>query len=241
MYALPPIIFYPELNSTQDKAWEFHEKGFEKIVIIARKQTTGHGRHGRTWFSPKGGLWFSYLRTINVKPEMLDLISLACGISVALTLKSLDLNALIKWPNDVMVNDKKIAGILIDVKFIAEKIVAIVIGVGLNLNLSINEFPDDLKKQITTVFNELKYYVDEIKVLTSILKNIDTFLDNIDSVKPLIHENARRLNYLKNKLVKILLSNGKTIEDIAEDIDENGRLKTVSGLTFSMHDVLYLY
>lgn len=241
MYTLPPIIFYPELKSTQDKAWEFHEKGFNRVVIIAGKQVMGRGRYGRTWFSPKGGLWFSYLRTINIESEMLDLVSLACGISVVFTLNNLNLNALIKWPNDIIVNDKKIAGILIGTKFSAEKITAIVIGIGLNLNINISEFPDDIRKQATTVFNELKHYVDEIKVLSSILKNIDTFLDNINITKSLIHENAQKLNYLKNKSVKILLSDGRMIEDVVEDIDENGKLKTVNGLTLSMHDVLHLY
>lgn len=241
MYTLPPIIFYSELKSTQDKAWELHEKGFNRVVIIAEKQAMGRGRYGRTWFSPKGGLWFSYLRTINIEPEMLDLVSLACGISVAFTLNNLNLNALVKWPNDIIVNDKKIAGILISTKFSAEKITAIVIGIGLNLNININEFPDDIRKQATTVFNELKHYVDEIKVLVSILKNIDAFLDNINITKSLIHENAQKLNYLKNKSVKILLSDGRMIEDVVKDIDENGKLKTANGLTLSMHDVLHLY
>jgi len=241
MYKLPPIIFYSELKSTQDKAWEFHERGFDRLVIIAGKQIAGRGRYGRAWFSPKGGLWFSYLKTINVEPEMLDLIALACGISVALTLKDLNLNALIKWPNDIIVNNKKIAGILIDIKFAAEKITSIVIGIGLNLNININEFPDDIRMYTTTVLNELKHYVDEIKVLTSIVKNIDTFLDDINVTKSLIHKNAQKLNYLKNKPVKILLLNGKIIDDIVEDIDEDGKLKTTSGLTFSMRDVLYLY
>ncbi len=240
-YSLPPVIFYPKIESTQDKAWDFYEKGFNRVVIVAGEQSMGRGRHGRTWLSPKGGLWFSYLRTIDTRLEELDLVSLACGISVALALNDLGLSAFIKWPNDIIVNNKKIAGILIDTKIIAEKITAIVIGVGLNLNVSINAFPDDLKKQVTTVLNELKHYVNEIGILISILRNIDKFLDNINNSKSLIYEIMQKLNYLKNKSVKILLLNGKIVEDVVENIDENGRLKTLNGLAISMRDVLYLY
>ncbi|MEM3833629.1 MAG: biotin--[acetyl-CoA-carboxylase] ligase [Thermoprotei archaeon] len=238
---IPPIIFYLRTNSTQDKAWEFYNKGLSNIIVLASEQSMGRGRYGRRWFSPKGGLWFSYLKTVNVQPELLDLISIACGVAVALTLRDLGLNALIKWPNDIIVNDKKIAGILINTKIMENKIVVLVIGVGLNLNVYINAFPKELREQITTVLNEINRYTDEIKTLILILQKIDEFLDNIILNKTLIHKYAKELNYLKNKPIKALLMGNKIIEDIVKDIDESGKLVTTKGLTLSIHDVLQLY
>ncbi|MGB9728613.1 MAG: biotin--[acetyl-CoA-carboxylase] ligase [Thermoprotei archaeon] len=238
---IPPIIFYSKINSTQDKAWEFYDKGLSNIVVLANEQSTGHGRHGRKWFSPRGGLWFSYLKTVNIQPELLDLISTACGVAVALSLRDLNLNALIKWPNDIIVNNKKIAGILISTKIMKNKITALVIGVGLNLNVNINVFPEELRGQITTVLNELKHYTDELKTLILILQKLDEFLDNIILNKATIHKYAKELNYLKDKHIKALLIGNKMIEDIVKDIDESGKLITAGGLALSIYDVVQLY
>lgn len=240
-YKLPPIIFYDKLKSTQDKAWEFYEKGLNRIVVMAIEQSMGHGRHGRAWFSPKGGLWFSYLKTIKIQPELLDLVSMTCAVAVTLVLRDLKLNAFIRWPNDIMVNNKKIAGILVSTKFSEREIIAIVIGIGLNLNFNINEFPEELKKQATTVLNETKHYVDEFKILSLILQKLDTFLDNIIANRMIIYNYAKQLNYLKNKHVKILLTSNKIIEDTVEDIDEFGKLITSKGLVLSIYDALELY
>ncbi|MDD5778993.1 MAG: biotin--[acetyl-CoA-carboxylase] ligase [Candidatus Thermoplasmatota archaeon] len=115
---------YPEVDSTQQRAKQLLDQGEEAgIVVVAEEQQAGRGRLHRQWLSPRGGLYFSLV----VHPE--NLLSLRAGVAVATALRDLSIPATLKWPNDVLVQEKKIAGILIEL-YGAHAIV----GIGVNVD-----------------------------------------------------------------------------------------------------------
>src|SRR5262249_17252708 len=116
------LLWYPSLASTSDTAKELAESGSsEGTCVIADEQTAGRGRHGRSWYSPPGqALYLSLILKPNVEAEKLQLITLAAAVAATETAKQFtgDATALdIKWPNDVLVNSKKVCGILVESAF----------------------------------------------------------------------------------------------------------------------------
>ena len=121
------IFFYKEVTSTMDVADELAKKG-ECGIVIAESQSSGKGRYGRKWFSPEGGLYLSWVT--KDKKELKKHILEISALTLVKTLNSFDIkNCKIKFPNDIIINKKKIAGILIK-----KKSYCIILGVGVNLN-----------------------------------------------------------------------------------------------------------
>jgi len=124
--------YFKTLTSTNDEAKHLAKKGLDKIIVVANKQTKGRGRFNREWISGLGGLYM----TIALKEKSLDkarYLTLIAAVSVVKTIEKLTkLNALVKWPNDVMVNDKKICGILTEA--ISGKENYALVGIGINVN-----------------------------------------------------------------------------------------------------------
>src|SRR3989338_4052002 len=126
------LYYFKTLTSTNDEAKRLAKKGIDKIIVIADKQTKGRGRFNIEWISGLGGLYM----TLVLKEKNLDkarYLTLIAAVSVAKAIKKLTkLNALVKWPNDVMVNDKKICGILTET--ISGKENYALVGIGINVN-----------------------------------------------------------------------------------------------------------
>ncbi|MEM4884302.1 MAG: biotin--[acetyl-CoA-carboxylase] ligase, partial [Saccharolobus sp.] len=108
------VIKLNKVTSTQDFAEAISSMLYEDFVVIAEEQTKARGRFGRSWYSPKGGLWFTYVKK-NFKTELIQLSGIKTAIAIMDLLKDF-VDAKIRWPNDIVVNDKKIAGILIEAK-----------------------------------------------------------------------------------------------------------------------------
>ncbi|MCS7124622.1 MAG: biotin--[acetyl-CoA-carboxylase] ligase [Candidatus Bathyarchaeota archaeon] len=148
------MFFSREVGSTNDWAKELAELDApEGTVAIAETQTAGRGRLGRKWHSPKGGLWFSIILKPNLKPtETVKLVFLA-SLAVAETIRELySLKAETKWPNDVIVDGRKVCGILLEMKTVGERVIYAVIGVGINVNIDIEkEFPRELWEKATSL------------------------------------------------------------------------------------------
>ena len=173
------IISYKVVSSTNLKAKELarQRKNEEPwTVILAEKQTTGYGRKKAPWFSPKGGLYFSViLPKSNI--EDLQTITILGGFIVAKVIKdNFQLEPFIKLPNDVWVNQKKVAGILTE-NVIGRQIKLSVIGVGLNTN--IEKFPKELENIATSLKIELGREVDNKKILEQIIKGLKEQLKTI--------------------------------------------------------------
>jgi BirA family biotin operon repressor/biotin-[acetyl-CoA-carboxylase] ligase len=144
----------------------------EGTVVIAEVQTGGKGRLGRKWFSPPGGVWLSIL----LRPKLLGLmaiskLTLMSGVVVAETLNDLyKLNAKLKWPNDVIINGRKICGILIETQLSGlTTIDYLIVGIGINANINITTFPEALQPLVTTLSKELGRYVIREELIKALL------------------------------------------------------------------------
>lgn len=129
-------IYREEVSSTMDLARQHAEAGApEGLVVIASRQSTGRGRFGRRWQSPVGGLWFSLLLRPPIKPDRSGCIAVLSAVAVAQALReSYALPIKVKWPNDLILHQRKLGGILIELSTGGESIDWLIVGVGLNVN-----------------------------------------------------------------------------------------------------------
>lgn len=168
---------YKTLKSTNVKAKELAKKGAEPwTIIVAGQQTGGYGRKKTTWSSPKGGLYFSTILPKSNIDDLQTLTILAAFICAKTIKENFNLEPLIKLPNDVWINKKKIAGILTE-NIIGKDVKLSVMGIGLNTNVA--KFPKDLENIATSLKIELGREVDNKKILEQIIKGLKGQLQTI--------------------------------------------------------------
>jgi BirA family biotin operon repressor/biotin-[acetyl-CoA-carboxylase] ligase len=125
-----------ECSSTNDVVGKLAENGaVHGLVVIAESQTAGRGRQGRTWCSPTGGIWLSILVRPHKLPSSISVLPLVGALGITETIsENLKVNARVRWPNDVMVDDRKIAGVLVESKSKGDQLLYAVMGLGINAN-----------------------------------------------------------------------------------------------------------
>jgi BirA family biotin operon repressor/biotin-[acetyl-CoA-carboxylase] ligase len=168
------VKYYKQLPSTQTTVKKLAEKNFkEGFIIVAEKQTNSYGRIKRTWSSNSGGLWFSILLKPSISPDEASKLTLILSIALKRTLKEYKVDSEIKWSNDVFVNGKKIAGILVEMSAEQDRINWIVAGIGININ---NKLP---KKFAGISLKEvLKREVDRAEFLAKFLAKFEEIYNN---------------------------------------------------------------
>jgi len=221
------ILFFPVTASTNTAACELAEKGQrEGAVIIADRQTQGRGRRGRQWISPAGkNLYLSAI----VRPAMpaadgaiLTLMAAVACVTVMQEVSSLHLS--IKWPNDLMVADKKIGGILAEMKTEAAGIVYAVIGIGININSDDSDLPDNIKATATSVRLETGRIQSRTLYALETIKSLDHwYAILLKSGKKSIIEAWQRLSSTIGRHV-IVTSEELKFTGLAEGIDNEGAL-----------------
>ena len=164
---------------TVDSTNEWAKKNIEHLSdldgVIAEEQTSGKGRKTRDWFSPKGGLWLSIL--IRDFQDGLGALSLLSSVSIADVLEGYDIKVQLKWPNDIMVSSKKLGGILI------ERINGgFIVGIGLNLNINLLDFPDFLREKVITAREILNSDLKIDGIALKIIKRIEKNREELDRV-----------------------------------------------------------
>ena len=168
------ISIYDEIDSTQKYLMENFELN---KLIISKVQKRGHGRKNNEWLSEKGGLYFSF----SVEPiEYIYFLPILTSYSIGKVLKKLNFNSVkIKIPNDVYLNNKKVCGVISESYFKGDKLLGEGIGVGLNVNQNIDDFPNEYLDRLTSLFIESKklFFLDNIVNLF-----FDEFKNNLDSL-----------------------------------------------------------
>ncbi len=152
-----PVRVFRVIDSTNDLLLRLGDEGHpEGIAIFAEEQRRGRGRQGRSWFSPAGrGLWFSVLMRPDLSPAGSGRLTAAAGLAVADAVRSAsDLPATIKWPNDILIGGRKVAGILLETRSDPGRIRYAVVGIGVNVDLESGEFPEDLRGRATSLARE---------------------------------------------------------------------------------------
>ncbi len=169
------IVHFDEVGSTNEEAKSLAVGGAEDgTAVVAEVQTGGRGRLGRGWFSPKGGIWLSLVLRPRIAPADAPKIMMLAASSVVVALRAIGLPAEIKWPNDIVVRGKKIAGILTEVAGQPEVVDHLVVGIGVNVNIRREDFPRDLLLSATSAFLEVGKTVDRISLARYLLEEIDS-------------------------------------------------------------------
>lgn len=164
------ILFSREVGSTNDWAKELAMYGADEgTIVVAETQTAGRGRLGKEWVSPKGGLWFSVVLKPKLRAGEAVRLVFVAGLAVAEVLHELfGLRVETKWPNDVLVNGRKVCGILSEMNTTDEKVNFVVVGIGVNANFAENAFPEELRTNATSLESELARKI-ELDVLFRVL------------------------------------------------------------------------
>lgn len=227
------IIYHDTLDSTNDLAKELAEHGAsEGTVIIAEKQTSGRGRLGRAWYSPAGeGLWFSIILRPQISIAEAAKITLTAAVAVAKAIRqSTGAFVGIKWPNDILLNGKKLAGILTEMNAEPDKINYLIVGIGVNVNLSQAELPPEING-IAVSLTEDNKRISRTKLLADILSELDfLYREFCHGRFNEILSQWREMSVTLNRMVQIKGLNYAE-EGFAVDIDESGALllKTKEG------------
>ncbi|MEM4728483.1 MAG: biotin--[acetyl-CoA-carboxylase] ligase [Thermoplasmata archaeon] len=227
------ILRFDSLESTNKKARELAEAGEpEGTVVVARIQTGGRGRMGRRWFSPPGGLWFSVVLRPQIPPAQAPVLGLLTGVAVARALKGLyRLESRLKWPNDVLIQGKKVCGVLTELSVRGEILDHVIVGVGINASFPLALLPSELWARTTTIQELLGRTIELEPLLYRVVEELDKrYLEFVGGKTRGILEEWRALSETLGRKVRVDTLE-EAVEGLAEDIDASGALliKTAKG------------
>lgn len=221
----PQIIYLDEVDSTNNYARLMADKINSDFLVVADMQTLGKGRMGRSWSSPAGtGIFMSLCIKPEIAVEKASMITLVTAISICDAIEELyHISATIKWPNDIVINSKKISGILTEMSSDMDGIKYIISGMGINVNNK--EFPDDIKDMASSLLLETGILMDRAKLIAAVMyhfyRNMNIFLKTCDMSG--LKENYEKHLANIGKDVNILDPKG-SYQAVALGIDETGAL-----------------
>lgn len=193
------------------------------IVVVADSQSAGRGRRGHSWFSDDpAGLAVSFVFKAPYNISQIPQITAAAGLAVNDTLKKFKLEGQLKWPNDILVDQKKIAGILSELVLNKEKDAFLIIGCGINLNNS--HFDSEIRKKATSYYLEKKEKIDKNLFLTELLKKMNYYIKSYfkGNRDQIIEKWKKELN-LKEKKIDLKYK-GENYTAVIEEILASGEL-----------------
>jgi BirA family transcriptional regulator, biotin operon repressor / biotin---[acetyl-CoA-carboxylase] ligase len=170
------IRVFEQTTSTNDVIEKLARDGVkEGVVVFAESQTKGRGRLGRKWISPAHkGLWFSILLRPDLRPQETTQLTVASATALRRAIETeTGLKPEIKWPNDILIGGKKVAGILTELSAELDKVRYVILGIGIDVNLDAGEFPAELKKIATSLKIEAGETVSRAELATAILRELD--------------------------------------------------------------------
>ena len=222
--------YFDSINSTQNQAMKMASDSKNNgAIIIAQKQTGGKGRLGRRWISPKGGIWLSVILYPEFDISVVTLFPIASALALSKALeKCFEINPELKWPNDITIKGKKVAGILVDASLESNKIENIVLGVGINFDVNIKEIEKDLKNTPNfygvSSLRKFKKDTTPVRLVQTFLLELEKIFEllNLGQTKKIIKEWTKRSSTI-GKNVELTTKEGK-ISGKAIKIDDDGAL-----------------
>lgn len=181
-YVGKEIYYFPELKSTNIRAKEKALHGAEEIsegtLIVAERQSAGKGRLGREWFSPVGGIWFSVILYPQLSPSYISRITLMTAVAVVKSIKiCTQIKSQIKWPNDILINEKKVCGILTEMSAELDIINWVVVGIGINVNIEHREFPEDIQENTISLKETSGKEISRVKLAQTFLQEFEKYYE----------------------------------------------------------------
>ena len=213
------VHYFDEVNSTMDIARELARKDCPHFtVVVAGRQKQGRGRLKRTWLSSQGGLYFTIVVRPQIPPVLSSRVNFAASMILAQTLRNMfNINAMVKWPNDVLVDGRKISGILSEMEAEIDRVSFISIGIGIN----VNNDPTPHEPMATSLKKILGKKVPRIEVLKVFLDRFEDALNDADFDN--VVSEWKRYTQTLNRHVRIVTAH-EVSEGLAVDVDDNGSL-----------------
>lgn len=216
------ILAYESLDSTNETAYQVAEKGEkEGTVVIAERQKKGKGRQSRHWTSPKGGIYLSCILKPDIEPKEVAKITLVSAVAVCASIREVaNVPAMIKWPNDIIISTRKVCGILTEMKAEQDKVDFVIVGIGVNADMSTSLLP----KGATSLAKESDNKVSKVALAKKILENLEHYdaIFKKDGFNKIRNE-WRNFSATLGHQVKIHCHEEK-IEGQALDVDKDGAL-----------------
>lgn len=220
------ILYFPKLLSTNATAREQAEAGAkEGTAVIAETQTEGRGRLQRPWISPKGGIWLSIILRPKISAQDAQKMALTTAVAIAKTLnKRFAVKAQIKWPNDVLIGNKKVCGILIETTIRGKMANVVIVGIGINANFSVQALPGELRATATTLQDVMGRRIDMEELIRDSFMEVEDYYNLLKARKfeTLMNDWRSLAGFLGSEVE--VTGFGKRLRGIALDIDEDGAL-----------------
>ena len=229
------VYYFDEIDSTQNYALQIsNNKNENGTIIVAEKQTHGKGRLNRKWYSPEGGIWLSVIIHPEFQISDATIIPLAASLALCESIKKVHkIKTDVKWPNDITIDGKKVAGMLIDTSIQGNKVENLVLGIGINFAVNIQQIEKRLKNSpnfygVTSLFPE-KNKPSKIELLVQFLLELEKVINSLIKGKntQIIRDWSKHTNMF-GKTISVNTGNGK-ISGIAKKIDSDGALIIKTG------------
>jgi BirA family transcriptional regulator, biotin operon repressor / biotin---[acetyl-CoA-carboxylase] ligase len=217
---------FDEVDSTSDRAKALAEEGAAHgEVVIAERQTSGRGRRGRPWVSPPGrNVYLSAILRPDLPPSRAPELTLVASLAVCDALRQAGVAAGIKWPNDVLVGERKIAGILLELAAEPERVHWLVLGVGVNVNARAEDFPEELRGEATSILIERGEPAPRALFVAALLTGLEAWVDVHDEQGFAPIRDAWRARSVTLGREVSVRADERELVGTAEDIDEQGAL-----------------
>lgn len=219
------IVYKNSVDSTNELAKKLASDGAaDGTIIVAEEQTGGKGRLQRNFFSPKEkGIWFSVILRPQCTPKDAPKFTLMAAVAVVKMLERFNLQAKIKWPNDILYDGRKLVGILTEMSAEIDHVNYIVVGTGINVNLRREEFPADIREIAASLSEMAGENLSRVEIFRALLEEIDKLYINYDFDE--IFKLWRQYNITLGKKVTVLSAeSGDIFTGQAVDIDAEGAL-----------------
>jgi len=212
------VYYFDTIDTTQNFAMKIASKNNENgTVVISKKQTGGRGRMKRKWKSPVGGIWMSIIIHPKFDVSYATLVPIATSLALCIAIeKILKIKPELKWPNDITLKGKKVAGVLVDTSIISNEIENMVLGIGINFKIKPHELASTIKK--TPNFYGVATLV---KKNEKALPLVQQFLRELENVFQLI--NSRRIKKIKSEWTKRSSTIGRNVSIITSEGNVNGK------------------
>lgn len=220
------IIYLESVDSTNEEIKRRAYKSEEGLLVISEEQIVGKGRLGRSWNSKKGrGIYMSMLLKPDINPQDAPKITQIAAAAVVKGLKEAGVDAKIKWPNDIILNQKKVAGILTEMTGELMKVEYITLGIGINVNSEVEDFPEDIAQKASSLKIEEKRHFERKKIVSGIVNNFEKlYTDFLEKGSISVSVEICKANsILLGKEIRVISRKGEALRK-AVDINEDGEL-----------------
>jgi len=222
---------FDAVDSTNVVAFRLAMEGAEHgELVVAEQQTQGRGRRGRSWSSPGHlNLYCSFVLRPELPPQRAPELTLLAAVAVAESLRAADVPADIKWPNDLLVGGRKVAGILTELSADPDRVHFVIVGIGVNLNVRREDFPPELAETATSVLEVTGRPVLRAAFAAGLARRLEDWLDlhAAQGFRP-VRERWRALSATLGQEV-LVTSERREIRGVAIDVDEDGALRIRTG------------